>query len=77
MKIFSGSQNIYNLMEMDGIIYSFTYKQNFYPFITNFKNWFKYNCRINLYKNSFINLKVIKKNYPQVYRKFIYKIKNK
>ena len=35
----------------------------------------KYNCRINLYKNSTINMKLIKKNYPKIYKIFNNKIK--
>lgn len=77
MKIFSGKPKY---LQFDGnglgLSIHLLINKNFYPFYNELQKLdLKYNCRINLYKNSFINLKVIKKNYPQVYRKFIYKIK--
>jgi decaprenylphospho-beta-D-ribofuranose 2-oxidase len=35
----------------------------------------KYKCKINLYKNSTINMKLVKKNYPKIYKIFNNKIK--
>ncbi|MDA7806211.1 hypothetical protein N8963_02870 [Candidatus Pelagibacter sp.] len=35
----------------------------------------KYSCKVNLYKNSMINLDIVKKNYKQQYKIFKNKIK--
>lgn len=78
LKIFSGNgKNLQFIQSGLGIAMHIMVNKNFKIFYTELKKLdFKYKCKVNLYKNSMADIKLIKKNYPKNYEIFKSKIKN-
>ena len=77
LKIFSGNgKNLQFIQSGLGIAMHIMVNKNFKIFYTKLKKLdFIYKCKVNLYKNSMADLKLIKKNYPKNYEIFKSKIK--